>query len=85
MPSDVGHRGPAAPDAGTERGTGRRRRFGHLEAVAGQVHSCRYSAVSERSTFGPSGRWLHQMAWDLEGAEVELIVEPLNSTASGVG
>jgi hypothetical protein len=49
------------------------------------MHSCWYSAVSEASTFGSSGRWLHQLAWDLEGAEVELIVEPLNSIASGVG
>lgn len=84
-PPHIGRGGSAAPDAGAQRPTGSRRRFAGLETVAEQVHSRRYNAVPETSTFGGSGRRPHQLAWDLEGAEVELVVGPVNSLSSGIG
>lgn len=58
---------------------------GDLDCVAEHVQSCRYCAVSMASKSGWSGRRLHQLVWDLEGAGVELVVDPLNSLASGGG
>jgi hypothetical protein len=85
MPSDPGRGGCAASEAGTERGTGWRRRFGHLETVAEHVRRWRYSAVSETLTFGEgSGYPPHQLAWRLERVAVELFIDPLNSSLSGV-
>lgn len=58
---------------------------GDLDCVAEYMQSCRYSAESEASKFGWSGCRPHQLTWDLEGPGVKLVVDPLNSLASGVG
>ncbi|MDT5200360.1 MAG: hypothetical protein QOH34_1882 [Mycobacterium sp.] len=59
---------------------------GDLDRVAEHVKNSRYSvAVSVTPKSGWPGHQRYQPAWDLEGAEVELVVDSLNSTATSGG
>jgi hypothetical protein len=56
-----------------------------FDCVAEYMTSCRYSAVSVASKSGRSGHRLHRLVWNLEGTWVELVADPPDSLASGVG
>ena len=49
---------------------------GDLDAVAALALAGRYDAVSVGPTPGWTPRRLHQLAWDLEGSGIELVVDP---------
>jgi hypothetical protein len=59
---------------------------GDLGCVTEHVKNSRYSVAVSVT---PKTRWSrhrgHQSAWDLDSAGVELVVNPLNSIASGGG
>jgi hypothetical protein len=60
--------------------------LGDLDCVTEHVRNSRYSvAVSVTPKALWSGHRRHQPAWDLDGAGVELVVDSLNSIASGGG
>lgn len=49
---------------------------GDLDSVADVATRGRYCMVSVAQVPGWTSRWLHHLAWDLEGTGVELVVDP---------